>query len=141
VDGTLLDIQELDGGIVLDGDIELEDGGQGADPGQQSGQGISGDEPALDGIVVDQDAPAEGQDVLPEDPIAAGGPEAAEGAENANLVEQRVIDGIVETDVAANDGESDFVIEDGVLKKYNGAGGEVTIPEAVTTIGDSAFQN
>lgn len=90
---------------------------------------------------MDQDAPAEGQDVLPEDPIAAGGPEAAEGAENANLVEQRVIDGTVETDVAANDGESDFVIEDGVLKKYNGAGGEVTIPEAVTTIGDSAFQN
>ncbi len=34
---------------------------------------------------------------------------------------------------------SDFIIENGVLKKYVGPGGDVTIPEGVTSIGDSAF--
>ena len=35
---------------------------------------------------------------------------------------------------------SDFVIEDGVLKKYVGPGGDVVIPEGVTEIGDGAFR-
>ena len=34
----------------------------------------------------------------------------------------------------------DFQIEDGVLKKYLGIGGDVVIPESVTSIGDSAFE-
>lgn len=34
----------------------------------------------------------------------------------------------------------DFVIEDGVLKKYLGSGGDVTIPDCVTSIGDGAFR-
>jgi hypothetical protein len=34
---------------------------------------------------------------------------------------------------------NDFVIENGVLKKYQGQGGDVVIPEGVTSIGDSAF--
>lgn len=34
---------------------------------------------------------------------------------------------------------SDFVIENGVLKKYNGAGGDVVIPDGVTSIGECAF--
>ena len=34
---------------------------------------------------------------------------------------------------------SDFVIENGVLKKYVGPGGDVTVPEGVTSIGNSAF--
>ena len=33
----------------------------------------------------------------------------------------------------------DFVIENGVLKEYQGAGGDVVIPEGVTSIGRSAF--
>ena len=33
----------------------------------------------------------------------------------------------------------DFIIEDGVLKNYLGTGGDVTIPDSVTSIGDSAF--
>ena len=33
----------------------------------------------------------------------------------------------------------DFIIEDGVLEKYVGPGGDVTIPDSVTSIGDSAF--
>ncbi len=32
-----------------------------------------------------------------------------------------------------------FIIENGVLKKYNGPGGDVIIPEGVTSIGDGAF--
>ena len=36
---------------------------------------------------------------------------------------------------------SDFVIENGVLKKYVGPGGDVVVPEGVTTIGDGAFKN
>lgn len=32
-------------------------------------------------------------------------------------------------------GNQDFVIENGVLKKYTGPGGEVVIPEGVTEIG------
>ena len=35
---------------------------------------------------------------------------------------------------------SDFVIDDGVLKKYKGPGGDVVIPDGVTKIGDSAFR-
>ena len=34
---------------------------------------------------------------------------------------------------------SDFVIEDGVLKKYTGTGGDVVIPDGVTSIGRYAF--
>ena len=34
---------------------------------------------------------------------------------------------------------NDFVIENGVLKKYQGQGGDVVIPEGVTSIGDWAF--
>ena len=34
---------------------------------------------------------------------------------------------------------SDFIIENGVLTKYVGPGGDVTIPEGITEIGDSAF--
>ena len=40
--------------------------------------------------------------------------------------------------LAAND-SADFEIEDGVLVKYNGAGGDVVIPGGVTSIGKSAF--
>ena len=35
--------------------------------------------------------------------------------------------------------KQDFVIENGVLEKYKGPGGDVTIPEGVTEIGSSAF--
>ncbi len=34
---------------------------------------------------------------------------------------------------------SDFIIDNGVLKKYKGPGGDVVIPEGVTTIGSEAF--
>lgn len=35
--------------------------------------------------------------------------------------------------------EGDFTIEDGVLKKYSGGGGQVVIPDGVTAIGDRVF--
>ncbi len=35
---------------------------------------------------------------------------------------------------------NDFVIENGVLKKYKGPGGDVVVPDGVTKIGDSAFR-
>ena len=34
---------------------------------------------------------------------------------------------------------SDYTIENGVLMKYHGIGGDVVIPEGVTSIGDRAF--
>lgn len=34
----------------------------------------------------------------------------------------------------------DFEIESGVLKKYTGKGGDVVIPEGVTSIGENAFK-
>ncbi len=34
----------------------------------------------------------------------------------------------------------DFVIENGVLKKYTGTSADVIIPDGVTEIGDSAFR-
>ena len=40
----------------------------------------------------------------------------------------------------ASTANSDFTIENGVLTKYNGAGGAVTIPDGVSSIGDSVFQ-
>lgn len=33
-----------------------------------------------------------------------------------------------------------FIIEDGRLTKYNGAGGDITIPDGVTNIGEHAFE-
>lgn len=36
--------------------------------------------------------------------------------------------------------DSDFVIENGVLTKYQGSGGDVVVPDGVTSIGDGAFQ-
>ncbi len=38
-----------------------------------------------------------------------------------------------------NINNADFVIEDGVLKKYKGNGVDVTIPDGVTSIGEWAF--
>jgi hypothetical protein len=35
----------------------------------------------------------------------------------------------------------DFVIENGVLRKYIGEGGDVVIPDGVTDIGYEAFNN
>ena len=35
----------------------------------------------------------------------------------------------------------DFMIENGVLTEYKGSGGDVTIPESVTKICESAFDN
>ena len=37
-------------------------------------------------------------------------------------------------------GNQDFVIENGVLKEYNGPGGVVVIPEGVTEIDGGAFR-
>ncbi len=37
--------------------------------------------------------------------------------------------------------KQDFVIENGVLQKYNGPGGDVTIQEGVTEIGECAFED
>ena len=36
-------------------------------------------------------------------------------------------------------GTSDFVIVNGVLRDYNGPGGNVVIPDSVTSIGNAAF--
>lgn len=41
--------------------------------------------------------------------------------------------------VGALAADSDFTIVNGVLTKYNGSGGDVTIPEEVSAIGDGAF--
>ena len=46
--------------------------------------------------------------------------------------------GVAAPALAAN---SDFAIENGVLTKYTGPGGAVTIPDSVTSIGESAFEN
>lgn len=37
--------------------------------------------------------------------------------------------------------DSEFAIDNGVLKRYNGPGGAVAVPDGVTVIGDSAFAN
>ena len=36
---------------------------------------------------------------------------------------------------------NDFVIEEGILKEYNGKGGNVIIPDGVTRINDAVFFN
>ena len=36
---------------------------------------------------------------------------------------------------------NDFIIEDGVLTKYVGQGGDVVIPDGITNIGAYAFHN
>lgn len=37
-------------------------------------------------------------------------------------------------------GNSDFVIQYGILEEYNGPGGDVVIPEGITGIGSRAFR-
>ena len=37
--------------------------------------------------------------------------------------------------------DGDFTIENGVLKKYNGSGGYVVVPDGVKTIDERAFYN
>ncbi|MBR6220958.1 MAG: leucine-rich repeat protein [Clostridia bacterium] len=41
--------------------------------------------------------------------------------------------------IQSNASDSDFVIENGVVVAYNGPGGNVTVPEGVTAIGEDAF--
>ena len=48
-----------------------------------------------------------------------------------------VTSGVIDTTVFA--GAEDFVIEDGVLTEYYGDGGDVVIPNSVTSIGNGAF--
>lgn len=63
--------------------------------------------------------------------------------ESEELVEEDVYGEDEEEDDDEEDwGEPDengFVIKDGVLVKYKGAGGDVVVPDSVTSIGDRAF--
>ena len=43
--------------------------------------------------------------------------------------------------ITSSAADSDFVIENGVLKEYKGKGGDIVIPEGVTEIGKEAFYN
>ena len=45
----------------------------------------------------------------------------------------------IKDEIDAKAAESDFVIENGVLKEYNGPGGAVVVPDGVTVIGSAAF--
>lgn len=64
--------------------------------------------------------------------------------ESEELVEEDVYGEDEEEDDDEEDwGEPDengFVIKDGVLVKYKGAGGDVVVPDSVTSIGDRAFE-
>ncbi len=42
--------------------------------------------------------------------------------------------------IVAQAASGDFTIENGVLTKYNGSGGNVVIPDGVTEIGKYAFR-
>lgn len=84
------------------------------------------DEAIAEEAPVDIDLELDGLDV-PE--LLVDGPESVDGVTE-------------EADFAAETNSSrpeDFVIEDGVLVKYVGPGGDVVIPDGVTCIGDYAF--
>ena len=50
-----------------------------------------------------------------------------------------VLTAVIAIPKSAQAADSDFVIENGVLTKYNGSGGKVVVPDGVTEIGDWAF--
>ena len=53
-----------------------------------------------------------------------------------------VEDGQTEQNMQTGEADADgFVIENGVLIKYKGSGGDVTIPDGVTSVGESAFSS
>lgn len=52
---------------------------------------------------------------------------------------QTLTDGVLGEPLSLSDGLSDFIVENGVLTKYNGIGSEVTIPDSVTCIAANAF--
>ena len=78
--------------------------------------------PEATGSLADGEIPEPEEAPAPEAPTQAAAPEAAEPNPYAN-------------------DPSDFVIEDGVLKKYNGFDKDVVIPDGVTSIANYAFQN
>ena len=113
---------------ILDNEIEL------ADVGEQDITGPS----ESDGIELDGDVfPDEIGDILPEGDM----PELDLG-DSLDLPEGEALlpESEAQGDASqANDDSSDFTIEDGVLIKYNGAGGDVVIPDGVKEIGSQAF--
>lgn len=60
-----------------------------------------------------------------------------------DVIQQKIqeVTGTVSVEGDVHTKEADFVIRGGVLEKYNGESTEVVIPDTVTTIGESAFQN
>ena len=82
--------------------------------------------------------PEEVIEAVAEEIIGAEEPVEAEESVKDEVLIEDVPEGLEAVEAAAAS-DSDFVIEDGVLTKYNGAGGDVIIPDGVTSIGSHAF--
>lgn len=80
-------------------------------------------------------------EVVPEEvDLTLGEIELPELGDLDGSTDDMLMDSVEPTDIMANDGVSeDFEIENGVLVSYRGNGGDVVIPDGVTSIGGNAF--
>ena len=98
-----------------------------------------------DGLEVEVQVEAADDGIVLEDDLSMDAPELPVLGENDGIALDFSLEDVEAVTVSpdnaveSNDDAGDFQIINGILVKYNGEGGDVVIPDGVTTIGESAF--
>ena len=98
-----------------------------------------------DGLEVEVQLEAADDGLVLEDDLSMDVPELPVLGENDGIALDLTLENVEaitaspDNAVESNDDAGDFQIINGILVKYNGEGGDVVIPDGVTTIGEDAF--